>query len=98
MISFLFKAVLILFIFSFVVYVFKSLARLSLNVRNTVKEINKMREQAGTRKPKINSTEMLRCVACGAFVAAADAVQLSSGGRAQVFCSHECLQLHAKTV
>lgn len=91
---FIFRIVVILFIFSFVVYVLKMIARLSFTVRNTAKEMSKMREQVATRQGK--STEMLRCVACGAFVAAQDAVQVSSGGRAQTFCSHECLHTHAK--
>jgi hypothetical protein len=90
------KAVLILFIFAFVVYVLKRLARLSFNARNTAKELSKMREQVATRQGK--NTEMLRCAACGAFVAAQDAVKVSSGGRAQTFCSHECLHTRAKTV
>lgn len=89
------RAVLILFIFAFVVYVLKMIARLRFTVRNTVKELNKMREQATTRQGK--STEMTRCAACGAFVAARDAVQVASGGRAQTFCSHECLHARAKT-
>jgi hypothetical protein len=89
------KAVIILFIFAFVVYVLKMIARLSFNVRNTAKELNKMREQGVTRQPK--STEMIRCIACGSFVAPRDAVQVTSGGRVQTFCSHDCLQARAKT-
>ncbi len=93
--TFIFKAVAILFLFAFVVYVLKAITRLSANVRKTAKELNKMREQVTTRQP--GSTEMIRCAACGAFVAPRDAVQVSSGGRAQRFCSYECLQTHAKT-
>lgn len=94
--TFILRFVAIVFIFAFVVYVLKSLARLSFNIRNTAKEMNKMRESATTRQ-SAKSTTMMRCVACGAFVAERDAVQLSSAGSAQVFCSHECLQLHAKS-
>ncbi len=93
--SFIFRIVLILFVFAFVVYVLKMIARLSFNVRNTAKELNKMREQVTRRQGK--STEMLRCIACGAFVSAQDAVKVSSGGRAQIFCSHECLHSRART-
>lgn len=89
------RAVLILFVFAFVVYVLKMIARLRFTVRNTAKEINKLREQAAPQPGK--NTEMARCAACGAFVAARDAVQVSSGGRAQTFCSHECLHARAKT-
>jgi hypothetical protein len=95
-VTFILRFVVILFIFAFVVYVLKMLARLSFNVRNTAKELSKMREQAAVHKPK--STEMIRCAACGAFVSAQDAVKVTSGGRAQIFCSHECLHAHAKTV
>lgn len=93
--TFILKAVVILFIFAFVVYVMKSITRLSANVRKTAKELNKVRDQATMRKP--GSTEMIRCAACGAFVTPQDAVQVSSGGRTQRFCSYECLQTNAKT-
>lgn len=92
---FLFRIVVILFVFAFVVYVLKMIARLSFTARNTAKELSKVREQVATRQGK--NTEMLRCAACGAFVAAPDAVKVSSGGRAQTFCSHECLHTRAKT-
>ncbi len=93
--TFILKAVVILFIFAFVVYVLKMISRLTANVRKTAKELNKMREQVPAQ-PK--STEMIRCAACGAFVAPRDAVQVTSGGRGQMFCSYECLQTRAKTV
>ena len=89
------KAVAILFVFAFVVYVLKMISRLSLHVRKTAKELTKMRDQATPRQPK--STEMIRCAACGAFVVPRDAVQVTSGGRGQMFCSYECLQTRAKT-
>lgn len=92
---FLLRIVVILFIFAFVVYVLKMIARLRFTVRNTAKEVSKMREQVEMRQGK--STEMLRCAACGAFIAAQDAVKIVAGGRAQTFCSHECLHAHAKT-
>jgi hypothetical protein len=94
-VTFILRAVIILFIFAFVVYVLKMISRLSFNARTTTKELNKMREQVATRQPK--STEMLRCAACGSFVPTRDAVRVSSGGRVQTFCSHECLQTRAKT-
>lgn len=92
---FLLRIVVILFIFSFVVYVLKMIARLRFTVRNTAKEVSKMRQQVEMRQGK--STEMLRCVACGAFVAVQDAVTIVAGGRDQTFCSHECLHTRAKT-
>lgn len=93
--TFILKTVVILFIFAFVVYVMKAIARLSSNVRKTAKELNKMRDPSAPRRAA--STDMIRCAACGAFVASRDVVQLSSGGRKQQFCSYECLQTHAKT-
>ena len=93
--TFILRAVVIVFIFAFVVYVMKAISRLSSNLRSTAKELNKMRDQAPTHQPK--STEMIRCAACGAFVAPRDAVQVTSSGRGQMFCSYECLQTHAKT-
>ena len=92
---FLFRIVVILFIFSFVVYVLKMIARLSFTARNTVKELNKVRQQVELRQGK--STEMSRCAGCGAFVSAQDAVKIVSGGRRQMFCSRECLHANAKT-
>ncbi|HYE75235.1 MAG TPA: hypothetical protein VEF04_17970 [Blastocatellia bacterium] len=97
--SFVFRVVLILLIFAFVVYVFKALARLSHNLRYTVKEVNKMREQqgrAGTRD-SIRSMKMVRCAACGSFIAERDAMQISSRGKSQNFCSTNCIQIHAKS-
>lgn len=92
---FLFRIVAILFVFAFVVYVLKMIARLRFTVRNTAKEVSKMRQQVEMRQGK--STEMLRCAACGAFVAAQDAVTIVAGGRDQIFCSYECLHTRAKT-
>lgn len=94
--GFILRFVLIIFIFAFVVYVLKAIARLSFNVRKTAKELTKMRDQVSASNGK--STNMIRCAACGAFVSARDVVQVVSGGRTQNFCSHECLQIHARTV
>jgi hypothetical protein len=92
------KFVALLVIFTFVIYVFKAITRLSFNLRKTAKEINQMRDQMGGRSATINSTAMLRCLACGAFVSAKDAKQIVSAGKAQTFCSDECLQTHAKSL
>jgi hypothetical protein len=94
--SFLLKAVLILIIFSFVVFVLKAIARLSFRLQGTVKEMRRLREQLGVQPPPAGA-EMVRCAACGAFVAARDALTLSARGRAQAFCSKECIQAHAKS-
>ncbi len=99
--SFIFRAILILIIFSFVVYVMKAIARLSLNVRKTVRDVRSLREQVNTgpraTRPKAVSAEMVRCAACGAFVASRDAMTISSKGRSTVFCSPECMQAHVKS-
>ena len=88
--SFLLRAVLILLVFSFVVYVLKAIARLSFNLRGALTEVRAIRAKMDGRPAA--SAEMLRCAACGAFVSARDAVTISSRNRAQTFCSRECLQ------
>lgn len=97
--SFIFRVVLIIFIFAFIVYVLKAIARLSHNLRATVKEMNKVREQpsGGAKRNVIGSMKMVRCAACGAFISERDAVQVSAHGKSQVFCSTSCLQTHVKT-
>lgn len=92
--GFVFKCILVLFIFAFIVYVMKALARLRFHLRGTVKDVQKMREQMKGRAP--NSSEMVRCLSCGAFVASGEAVTLAEGKRRQTFCSRACLQAHAR--
>jgi len=88
----IFKCVIILIVFSFIVYVMKAITRLSAHLRRTVKDVRSLREQVG--RPA--AADMVRCSACGAFVSARDAVTVSAGGRAQTFCSHDCLVTHAR--
>jgi hypothetical protein len=99
-VSFILKAVLILFIFAFVVYVLKALARFKHDLRRAKREARQSRGQDGGQTgltDTARSTAMLRCAACGAFVAAREAVTLSTAGHSQAFCSHECLRVHAKS-
>ena len=96
--NFIIRIVEILIAFAFVVYVFKAITRLSSRLSKTAKEINQMRDQMGGRSATVNSTAMLRCVACGAFVSTKDAKQIVSGGNAQTYCSDECLQARAKSL
>jgi hypothetical protein len=84
--------VLILFVFAFVVYVIKAIARLWFHLRGTVKDVQKLREQVSGRP--VTSAEMVRCAICGAFVASRDAVTLSTRNRAQFFCSQDCMRVH----
>ncbi len=93
--GFIFRAVLILLAFGFVVYVLKAILRLGANLKATVKEVKTMRDQLGGKMTP--SADMVRCASCGAFVSARDALTVSSRNRAQVFCSHECLTTHAKS-
>jgi hypothetical protein len=93
--NFIFRAVAILIVFCFVVYVMKAIARLSFRVQNAVKDVRQMRQQLDERGG--TSAEMIRCAACGSFVSARDAVTLSSRGLAQTFCSKECIQAHVKS-
>lgn len=90
--TFIFRCVLILLLFSFVVYVFKAIARLSFYLRGTIKDVQKLRDQVGGRVAP--SAEMVRCASCGAFVSSRDAVTISAGNRTQVFCSQECIRVH----
>jgi hypothetical protein len=88
--TFILRAVLILLAFAFVVYVIKSIARLSYHLRGTIKDFQKLREEVSGRP--VASAEMVRCSACGAFVSSRDAVTVSSGKNARTFCSHECMR------
>lgn len=90
--TFILRCVLILLVFSFVVYVFKAIARLRFYLRGTIKDVQKIREQVGARSTP--SAEMVRCASCGAFVSSRDAVTVSSRNRAQVFCSQECVRVN----
>src|SRR5262249_35922097 len=90
--SFIFRAVFILLLFCFVVFVLKAIARLSSRLRITIKDVQKLRDQLGGRASA--NAEMIRCVSCGAYVSARDAVTISSGNRAQVFCSRECVRTY----
>lgn len=88
--GFIFRLVLILLVFAFVVYVLKAIARLSHHLRGTIKDVNEIREKV---TPAV-SANMVRCISCGAFVSARDAVTFSSRNRSQSFCSSECARAH----
>jgi hypothetical protein len=88
--GFIFKFVLILLVFAFVVYVLKAIARLSHNLRGTIRDVKEIREKVS---PAV-SANMVRCISCGAFVSARDAVTISSRNRSQTFCSTECARAH----
>ncbi len=88
--GFIFKFVLILLVFAFVVYVLKAIARLSHNLRGTIRDVKEIREKVS---PAV-SANMVRCISCGAFVSARDAVTISSRNRSQTFCSNECARAH----
>jgi hypothetical protein len=90
--SFILRVVLILLVFAFVVYVIKAIARLSFHLRGAIKDVRKLREQVGGR-PAV-SADMVRCARCGAFVTSRDAVVVSAGNRARIFCSSDCMRLH----
>ncbi len=90
--SFVMRFVLILVVFSFVVYVFKAISRLSLHLRGTAREVDQIRDRL--RQSASVSAEMVRCQSCGAFVATADAVQLRMGKQSLTYCSEPCLKRH----
>ena len=88
--GFIFRFVLILLAFAFVVYVLKAIARLSHHLRGTIRDVKEIREKVS---PTV-SANMVRCLSCGAFVSARDAVTISSRNRSQTFCSSECARAH----
>lgn len=88
---FIFRIVAILIVFSFVVYVLKAIAGLTRNVQKTARELTRIRE-----KESSGSVQMVRCASCGAFVTPGEVVKIVSGGRTEVFCSHECLVSRAR--
>ena len=90
--GFIFKFVIILIVFSFIVYVMKAITRLSVHLRRTAKDVKTLREKIGGQP----AADMVRCLACGAFVSSRDALTISGRGRAQSFCSSDCLTAHAK--
>lgn len=92
--GFIFKCVLVLLVFAFIVYVLKAITRLSFHLRGTVKDVRKLREQVTGRAT--SSADMMRCAACGAFVARSEAVMLAEGGHRQSFCSRACMQTHTR--
>ena len=88
--GFIFRFVLILLVFAFVVYVLKAIARLSHHLRGTIRDVNEIREKV---TPAV-SANMVRCISCGAFVSARDAVTFSSRNISKSFCSSECARAH----
>jgi hypothetical protein len=88
--GFIFRFVLVLLVFAFVVYVLKAIARLSHHLRGTIRDVREIREKMS---PGV-SANMVRCLSCGAFVSARDAVTISSRNRSQTFCSSECARAH----
>lgn len=88
--GFIFRFVLILLAFAFVVYVLKAIARLSHHLRGTIRDVKEIREKVS---PTV-SANMVRCLSCGAFVSARDAVTISSRNSSQTFCSSECARAH----
>jgi hypothetical protein len=88
--GFILRFVLILLVFAFVVYVLKAIARLSHHLRGTIRDVKDIREKMS---PAV-SANMVRCLSCGAFVSARDAVTISSPNRSQTFCSSQCARAH----
>jgi hypothetical protein len=91
----IFKCVLILLVFAFIVYVLKAIARLSHHLRGTISDVKEVREKVSGR-PAV-SADMVRCLSCGAFVSSRDAVTISSRNRSLVFCSGDCARAHIST-
>ena len=90
--SFILRLVLILIVFSFVVYVLKAISRLSFRLRGTMREVSRMRDRMPD--PGTVSAEMVRCESCGAFVSRRDSVQLRVRNQSLSYCSELCLKTH----
>jgi hypothetical protein len=90
--GFIFRCVLILVVFAFVVYVLKAITRLSHHLRVTIRDVKEIREKVSGGAAA--SADMVRCASCGAFVSARDAVTLTSRNKSQIFCSSECARSH----
>lgn len=90
--GFIFRFVLILLVFAFVVYVLKAIARLSHRLRATIRDVKDIREAVSGRGGV--SADMVRCLSCGSFVSARDAVTISFRNSSQKFCSSECARAH----
>ncbi|MEY3283597.1 MAG: hypothetical protein RIR86_1610 [Acidobacteriota bacterium] len=87
---FLYKCLIAVFVFAFVVYVLKAIARLRFFVNGTMGDVRRLRDQIQ------GGAEMVRCSACGAFVTAHEAVTLRSSKSKETFCSTECLQKNVR--
>ncbi len=92
--NYIFRFVLILIVFAFVVYVIKAIARLSFNLRGTIKDVQTLRQQVNNRS--VGSSDMLRCANCGAFVSPREAIRITQGKSLQSFCSRECMNAHIR--
>ncbi len=90
--GFIFRFVLILLVFAFVVYVLKAIARLNWRLRRTIGDVKEIREKMSARAAA--TADMVRCLSCGAFVSSLDAVTVSSRGGSRVFCSSECARAY----
>jgi len=92
--SLIFRLVILLIVFSFVVYVFKAIRRLTLHLKGTMKDLRGIRERIDDRAWQAGevSAEMVRCLHCSAFVSSRDAISLRASGRMSYFCSEQCLK------
>lgn len=88
------------FVVVFVIYVLKAIARLRFFIAGTMGDVRRLRDQVADRGGRGASgsvgAEMIRCQACGAFVAIGEAVTIRSQNTRQSFCSDECLRRHVK--
>ncbi len=86
------RCLIILFVFAFIVYVLKAIARLSHRLRGTINDVKEIRNNASGRGRA--TEEMVRCLSCGAFISSRDAVTISSRNKSRFFCSSDCAQTH----
>jgi hypothetical protein len=89
------RCLAVLFLFAGIVFVLKSIARLRHLLFGTMRDVRTLR-QIVVPDATSNGPQMVRCLTCGAFVSASEAITLRSGKTAQPFCSHDCLQRHVR--
>ncbi len=87
--GFIFRGLLIIFIFSLIVYLLKAVARLRFHLNGTMRDLRHIRDRIDL--PQGGSREAVRCATCGTFLDRREALILRSRGSEQAFCSKECI-------
>lgn len=87
--SFIFRGLLILFLFALIVYVMKAIARLRFNLSGTMRDVRNLRDRI--EDPRRTSRDAVRCTSCGTFLDRREALVLRTAGAERTFCSKQCI-------